>query len=193
MRDSIVHLRECRFFAAAVLLVLASTLSRVSAQAPELDEQAWGHAEALSRAFRQAATKVLPTVVTIKTRSAARPSRLGGQRDFEEGGNPFQGSPLEEFFGDGFGQQMIPRREGLGSGVIIDAAGIVLTNNHVVEGMDNVVVELADGREFTASDIKTDPDSDIAVLRISEAGTSPGRHVGRFRQAADRRLGAGGG
>lgn len=178
MRDTIVHLREYRFFVAAVLLVLAGTLPRVSAQAPELDEQAWGHAEALSHAFRQAVTKVLPTVVTIKTRAAARPSRMGGQRDFEEGGNPFQGSPLEEFFGEGFGQQMIPRREGLGSGVIIDASGIVLTNNHVVDGMDSVVVELADGREFTASDIKTDPDSDIAVLRISETGNLPAATLG---------------
>jgi serine protease Do len=155
-----------------------ATLAWAQTQTPDLDEEAWGHAEALSHAFRQAATKVLPTVVTIKTRAAARPGAMPGMRESDEGMNPFQGSPLEELFGDGFGQQMVPRREGLGSGVIIDATGIVLTNNHVVAGMDTIVVELSDGREFTASDIKTDPESDIAVVRINDAGNLPAAMLG---------------
>ena len=51
----------------------------------------------------------------------------------------------------------MPGRSGVGSGVIIDASGIILTNNHVVEGADTVTVELADGREYKAIEIKTDP------------------------------------
>ncbi len=57
------------------------------------------------------------------------------------------------------------------SGVIVDKSGIVLTNNHVVEGADEVTVHLADGREFKAEDIKTDEQTDLAVLRINGAGT----------------------
>ncbi len=157
------------------LLLLAVT-GRCAAQPPEADTQAVEHVEALSRAFRQAAAKVLPTVVTIKTSANPRSARAGGGLD--EGPNPFEGTPFEDFFSDRFGLQMVPRREGLGSGVIIDPAGIVLTNNHVVEGMDDVLVELPDGREFRAVDIKTDPSSDIAVLRINDAGPLPAATLG---------------
>jgi serine protease Do len=159
-------------------MILASLCAAVSisAQQPVVDADAWGHADALSRAFRQAASHVIPTVVTIKTSS--RPRSMAGPRGMEEAPNPFEGTPWEQFFGEGFGQQIIPRREGLGSGVIIDASGIVLTNNHVVEGMDSVVVGLADGLEFTATDIKTDPQSDLAVLRIANAGNLPAATLG---------------
>ena len=69
-------------------------------------------------------------------------------------------------------------REGVGSGVIVDSSGIILTNNHVVEGADEVVVELADGREFKADDVKTDPASDLAVVRIKGAGSLPAANLG---------------
>merc|ERR1712087_393198 len=63
-------------------------------------------------------------------------------------------------------------------GVIVDAAGIVLTNNHVVEGADEVTIELSDGREFKAVDIKTDPDSDLAVVRLANAENLPTAALG---------------
>ena len=66
----------------------------------------------------------------------------------------------------------------MGSGVIIDRSGIVLTNNHVVEGADEVIVHLADGREFKADDIKTDEQTDLAVLRIKGAGSLPAATLG---------------
>jgi serine protease Do len=69
-------------------------------------------------------------------------------------------------------------RSGTGSGVIVDAAGIVITNNHVVEGADEVTVELADGREFKAADIKTDPESDLAVIRLADAKGLPVAKIG---------------
>lgn len=155
-------------------------------------------AKSLSTAFRAAAEEVLPTVVTIEARvtpqrvraEAGDGNQKGNGRNRNRGEleqpNPFKGTPWEDFFGDEFGGldrfEFDPRgaqpSEGTGSGVIISAEGIILTNNHVVEGADEVVVRLADGREFGATDIKTDPDSDLAVLRIEGAGTLPAARMG---------------
>ena len=66
--------------------------------------------------------------------------------------------------GRGFGDTSI------GSGVIIDPSGVIVTNNHVVAGGGKIVVRLHDGREFPASDVKTDPKSDLSILRIKGAG-----------------------
>jgi serine protease Do len=76
----------------------------------------------------------------------------------------------------------IPQRDGVGSGVIIDPSGIVLTNNHVVDGADTVTVRLSDGREFQATDIKTDPASDLAVLRLKDAKNLPAAKLGDSSQ-----------
>jgi serine protease Do len=174
-----LRLRKCGSCGGlSLLLLVAVTASRVAAQerTADADQQAVQYVESLSRAFRQAAKKVLPTVVTIKT--SARAQVRSRDRSLDEDMNPFEDSPLDEFFGDRRRPQTTPRREGLGSGVIIDPKGIVLTNNHVVEGMDSVVVELSDGRELAATDIKTDPSSDIAVLHIRDAAPFPAATLG---------------
>jgi serine protease Do len=62
--------------------------------------------------------------------------------------------------------------------VIIDRSGIILTNDHVVDGADEVLVELSDGRQFKASDIKLDPQSDLAVLRIKAGEPLPAATLG---------------
>jgi serine protease Do len=72
----------------------------------------------------------------------------------------------------------MPGRSGVGSGVIVSDDGLVITNNHVVEGADEVVVELADGREFEAAEIKTDPESDLAVIRLADARGLPVAKLG---------------
>ena len=144
------------------------------------------HATALSKAFRDAAEKTTPTVVVVRSEVKARkaPAR-GPQRG--RGDNPFKGTPFEEMFPDGLPEGFefnmpeggsMPRRSGVGSGVIIDSAGIVLTNNHVVEGADEVIVELTDGREFKAQEIKTDPESDLAVIRLADARDLPAARLG---------------
>nr|WP_244497913.1 DegQ family serine endoprotease [Aureimonas sp. AU40] len=79
--------------------------------------------------------------------------------------SPFAGDPFfEQFFGN---QLRRPRLESsLGSGVIVDSSGLIVTNNHVIEGADEVRVALADGREFDAKILLKDKRADLAVLRI---------------------------
>jgi serine protease Do len=135
---------------------------------PAGDPQIVGPAQNLSRAFRAAAQRVLPTVVTIRTTTRAH--QLSDHRTPRNDRNPFKGMPFEDFFGDrDFNfevQPFVPRQEGVGSGVIIDPSGIILTNAHVVDDADEVMVGLPDGRQFKATDIKTDEETDLAVLRI---------------------------
>ena len=102
--------------------------------------------------FRQAAQRASAAVVSINTSKAA-------QR------NPRANDPwFRFFFGDGGNSAP---QVGLGSGVIISADGYILTNNHVVEGADEIEVILNDARRATAKVIGTDPESDLAILRIT--------------------------
>ncbi|MDR1314526.1 MAG: Do family serine endopeptidase, partial [Deltaproteobacteria bacterium] len=91
-------------------------------------------------------------------------------------GGPFN-SPEEEFFNNFFGFPNQPPREykerALGSGFIFDPAGYVITNNHVVEGADDIKVKLDDGQEIPATVIGKDTKTDIAVLKLSKEGTYP--------------------
>ena len=102
--------------------------------------------DSLSAAVRSAA----PAVVSINTSATTR--------------HPFGNDPWFRFF---FGEQTERQQAGLGSGVIMSAEGHVLTNNHVVENADAIEVVLADGRSAAAQVIGTDPESDLAVLRIA--------------------------
>jgi len=80
------------------------------------------------------------------------------------------------FFGKNAPQPRGRERVGIGSGVIVDASGVVLTNNHVVAGAEKVTVRTSDDRDHQAEVVGTDPDTDIAVLRITTQG-------GRFQAA----------
>lgn len=113
--------------------------------------------------FADLAERLSPAVVNI---SAAQRLDIDDRLpDFPEG------SPLERFndiFGDG------PRiANSLGSGFIIDPEGIVVTNNHVIDGADEVEVSLPDGRVFPAQVIGTDPVTDLAVLRMETDESMP--------------------
>jgi serine protease Do len=143
-----------------------------------------GHAKALSTAFREAAEDTMPAVVTIRSKTKAKVVKREMRTPKE---NPFKGTPFEDFFnehGDQFNMPGMPgmpdghAREGTGSGVIIDKSGIVLTNNHVVAGADEVIIHLADGREFKGEDIKTDDQTDLAVVHIKADGDLPVAKLG---------------
>ena len=100
--------------------------------------------------FRLAALKASSAVVSINTSKAAQK-------------NPQGNEPWFRFF---FGDQGNQPLAGLGSGVIVSPTGFVLTNNHVIEGADEIEVILNDSRRATAKVIGTDPDSDLALLKI---------------------------
>jgi serine protease Do len=159
----------------AFLLPALAAAMVVWPAAAQGQDEAVEHAKNLSRAFRRAAEAIVPTVVKITTHTNPEPQTGRTRR-----GNPFRGTPFEDYFSDDlemFQQRPVPR-DGVGSGVIIDRGGIVLTNNHVVEGADEVVVRLNDGREFKTTDIKTDKETDLAVLRIEGAGELPAARLG---------------
>ncbi|MBQ9641965.1 MAG: Do family serine endopeptidase [Bacteroidaceae bacterium] len=87
--------------------------------------------------------------------------------------------PFEDFFGDFFGrgrggtqrrQVQTPKQEGAGSGVLISSDGYIVTNNHVVQQANEITVTLNDNREFTAKVIGTDPDTDLALIKIDGTG-----------------------
>ena len=87
--------------------------------------------------------------------------------------NPFAGDPFFEQF---FGQRMPNRSEkqsSLGSGVIVSSNGLVVTNNHVIKGADDIKIALADGREFASKVILTDERLDLAVLKVSADESFP--------------------
>ena len=106
--------------------------------------------------YRQAASRAMPAVVNIFTTKEAKQKP-----------HPFNDDPLfKRFFGDGLGAQD-ERQFSLGSGVIISAEGYILTNNHVIEAADEIEVALADGRKVPAKLVGTDPETDLAVIKIN--------------------------
>ena len=108
-------------------------------------------ASTLAPGSLSAAAKVAsPAVVSINTLTGTR--------------NPRADDPTFRFF---FGDQQSQPQSGLGSGVIISPDGYILTNNHVVEGADEIEVKLNDGRATRAKIIGTDPESDLAVLKVA--------------------------
>jgi serine protease Do len=120
----------------------------------------------LQSAFKSAIDRAAPAVVSVYSTKTVK---LGQQQTpFGPGGDPF-----DLFF---HRPQQPPRefkQQGLGSGFVIDDQGHVLTNNHVVEGADEVKIELSDDREVDAEVIGTDPATDLALLQVKAGGLHP--------------------
>ena len=106
--------------------------------------------------YSEAVRRAMPSVVNIFTSKDVRSPR-----------NPLLDDPIfRRFFGDQLPEEA-QRASSLGSGVIVTSSGYVLTNNHVVEAADEIEVALADGRKVLAKVVGNDPETDLAVLRIS--------------------------
>ncbi len=126
--------------------------------------------------YREVVKHVLPAVVTIESTMKAAVAKANFPH-FD--GLPFGNMPglpdelrkkFEEFERQPFD---IPRGHGQGSGFVIDPKGVIVTNAHVIRGASRVEVVLQDGRHFVAKDIKTDPKTDLAVLRIDAKESLP--------------------
>lgn len=178
---------------AGILWIPGQHNTHAWAQAPAakiapLDPAAAENARGLSKVFRHAADTIVSTVVAIDAHTNVKPMKRNGgnMQRVPQGENPFKGTPFEDMFKEfgGNGMQGMPfeqhsqPQESMGSGVIIDPSGIVLTNNHVVQGADEIVVRLSDGREFKADTIKTDPQTDLAVIYLKGASGLPAAKLG---------------
>src|SRR5262249_33440041 len=103
--------------------------------------------------FREVVKRVLPAVVSIEVKAKPRRQPTLENEDDEP-------------------------QHGFGSGFLVDPKGVILTNFHVVQGSDQVEVHLHDGRKFISKDIKTDPKSDLAIVRITTKEDLPYLELG---------------
>ena len=148
---------------------LASPAPRWQAASPTSPVVLQAPPQPAAGSYRDAAGRAMPAVVNILTSKALRQN------------HPLLRDPFfRKFFGD-----RLPREEqqsSLGSGVIVSPEGYILTNNHVVEAADEIEVVLADGRKAPAKVVGTDPETDLAVIRI-EAPNLPVIVLGHADQA----------
>ena len=146
------------------LAMVVATFSACSAQTggtnliPEAPVASAPSSIATQNSYADAVSRVAPAVVTIRSTERARSARQF----------PFMDDPMfREFFGDRLPQPQPPRRvQGVGSGVIVNSQGYILTNHHVVDGALEIRVELTDNRTFSEKLVGSDPPSDLAVLKI---------------------------
>ncbi|MBI3506288.1 MAG: Do family serine endopeptidase [Proteobacteria bacterium] len=140
---------------ATLLLILAGAFPAAAQTraVPETREQ-------VLLSFAPVVKRAAPAVVNVTTRRVQRAAP-----------SPFANDPVfRRFFGDQFPGMGEKVQNSLGSGVIVDAGGLIVTNFHVIRGAEEIVVGLADRREFEASVLRADEKTDLAVLRI-DAGS----------------------
>jgi serine protease DegQ len=118
-------------------------------------QQAPAIAPSIHGSYRTASTRAMPTVVNIFTSQGAK-----------QPNTPFMDDPyFRKFFGDRM-RDPEEKQFSLGSGVLVSTEGYILTNNHVVEAADEIEVALADGRKGVARLVGTDPETDLAVIKV---------------------------
>ena len=142
----------------ALAVLLSMTAAPVLAQTPRVVPPS---PAAINFSYAPIVKRVTPAVVNVyASRIEKRPS------------NPLFDDPLfRQFFGEGQSGGRVA--QSLGSGVIVDSSGLVVTNNHVIKGMTNVKVALSDRHEFPAEIVLRDPRTDLAVLQIKGGSNFP--------------------
>ncbi len=158
--------RAAKTLSALKVLTVAAmaSLSTLSARAEESQSLPGAQvADQLSQAFERVAETITPSVVTISTESKPKKGKAPKGKD-----------PLKEFFGEDFFDKMAPTpQRGLGTGVIVDEQGHILTNNHVIGDSDEVTVRLNNERTVKAKVVGTDPRTDLAVIKIKVKESLP--------------------
>jgi serine protease Do len=160
------------------------------------EKKAINYARGLSEVFEKVADQITPSMVSISSVKKMKytPSSRGQKHQMQD---PFF-EPFRDFFGDDFFDQAPngpggqgPTQQGMGTGVIIDDKGHILTNNHVVGDADEVTVKLFDKRSFKAQIVGKDPRTDLAVIKIkadkivpAKLGDSDGLKIGEWVVAA---------
>jgi serine protease Do len=178
-KDLLMNRRHFHQITMTAILVLVLSIAGFAQDAPQ--DRTITSLSDLNQAFVDIVAQVTPAVVTVSTQ------RMVSMRQR----SPFAGDPFfEYFFGPRRGrqgQEREYRQEGLGSGVIVSADGLILTNNHVIEGADSIFVRKHDGRRFVATVVGADPQTDIAVIKIEtdnpnflELGNSDDLQVGEI-------------
>ncbi len=123
--------------------------------------------------FSQAAQKVMPAVVNVFTSNVVKTPAA-----------PYMDDPrFRFFFGDEFDNNVPQQSSSLGSGVIVSHDGYILTNHHVVESADEIEVALADGRTAKGHIVGSDPDTDLAVIKVDLGDNLPAITFGQSDQA----------
>ena len=178
------HLRALWVLILGLAILIAQTLSAHARGAPE--------------SFADLAEQISPSVVNITTSTTVATST---------GPNPVvpEGSPFEDFFNDFMdrnedGNRGAPRRsQALGSGFVISEDGFIVTNNHVIQGADEILIEFFSGGELEAKVVGTDPNTDLALLKVESDeplpfvpwGDSDASRVGDWVMAMGNPLGQG--
>jgi len=155
-----------------ILVLLALFLV---APAPAQTHDPTGILRAMEDAFASVADHAMPAVVNVTTTPRKTPTAGGSGHEPSE--------RFREFFGPEFYDRFFKRSpheeaRASGSGVIVDPAGYILTNNHVIEDAAEISVRLSDARKFTARLVGRDPKTDLAVLKVEAAAPLPAAELG---------------
>jgi len=167
-----------------VMLGAVVTLSAHDISADGQRQLSVAGAKQLSGAFSSAAKMIEPTVVNIRTESTIKPGAQASAGDDDQGED--EANPFQNFFQFGpFGKQRVPkeglRQRSLGSGVIVDADGYIITNYHVVENADKIKVTIKDDDNqdgYDATVVGTDKETDLAVLKVNVGRKLPFAKLG---------------
>lgn len=167
-----------KIFCLCLVTCLISGVSAITLNNSNIDDKS--NEPFTFNTFSEIASKHSDSVVNVSTTTVVKPRNYDYQR---------RRSPFDEFFGDDFFRhffepQTRPRKmQSLGSGVIIDPAGYILTNNHVIENVDQVTVTLLDGKTYDAEIIGTDSETDIALIKIEPEETLHAIPIGNSDKA----------
>ncbi|MAP93719.1 MAG: serine protease [Ponticaulis sp.] len=155
------HINKILFFLSAALAALIGLMLSSLLGGPANAQLLPDSREQIQLSFAPLVKQASPAVVNVYSERLVRQS-----------GSPFAGDPFfERFFGPGaFGAPQDRVQSSLGSGVIVGREGIIVTNNHVVEGANALKIVLADRREYEAELVLADERTDLAVLRIDAEG-----------------------